>query len=145
MNCPRCNAELELGKYKGIEVDKCVSCNGIWLDYLELDQLEDTVLSIDEIKGTMVFSSTPSNLACPKCKGPMQMFRYRAYNLELDFCEGEHGFWLDKGEEKRILALMKQRVKDLKRSSVAEQEWAGFLRKLKSTSFGQRLKRAVRR
>ena len=145
MNCPRCNAELKTAKYKGIEIDKCVSCNGMWLDYWDLDQLEDTALNIDEIKGTMVFSSEPSKLPCPKCEGPMRMFRYRAYSLELDFCEGEHGFWLDKGEEKRVLALIAQRIKDLKRSDAAEREWAGFLRKLKSKSFGQKLKKVVRR
>ena len=53
------------------------------------------------------------------------MFNYRAFNLELDFCPNEHGFWLDSGEEKRVLEIMKQRVKDLKRSTDAEVEWAG--------------------
>ena len=44
MNCPRCNDELEVENYKGIEVDRCSQCQGMWLDYGELDQLEDVVL-----------------------------------------------------------------------------------------------------
>ena len=145
MNCPRCKAELKTEMYKGIEVDKCAACEGMWLDYLELDQLEDTVLDVDEVKGTMLFSSEATGMACPKGEGPMRMFRYRLYDLELDFCEAEHGFWLDKGEEKRVLELMDRRIKDLKRSASAEQEWSSFLKKLKSKSFGQKLKGLFRK
>jgi Zn-finger nucleic acid-binding protein len=73
------------------------------------------------------------------------MFHYRAYDLELDFCPNEHGFWLDNGEEKRVLEIMKQRVKDLKRSSTAEVEWAGMLRRFKSKSFVENMKGMFRR
>ena len=67
------------------------------------------------------------------------MFHYRAFNLELDFCPNEHGFWLDSGEEKRVLDIMKQREKDMKRAQDAEAEWAGMLRRFKSKSFGDRM------
>ena len=70
----------------------------------------------------------------------MKAFRYRLYDLELDFCERLHGFWLDQGEEKRVLELMDRRIKDLRRSTRAEAEWANFLRKTKSKSFVDRLK-----
>lgn len=140
MNCPRCKAKLKREQYEGIEVDRCPDCGGMWLDYLELDQLEDIVLDEDEVKGTMIFSSRTSEISCPKCGGPMKAFNYRLYDLELDFCEKLHGFWLDRGEEKRVLELMERRIKDLKRSARAEAEWADFLRKAKSKSFVERLK-----
>ena len=50
------------------------------------------------------------------------MFHYRAFDLVLDFSPNEHGFCLDSGEEKRFLEVMKQRVKDLKRSQDPEAE-----------------------
>ena len=140
MNCPRCNSALKIETHKGIEVDRCPKCEGMWLDYHELDQLEDTVLDIDPTKGTMFFSSQGSELACPKCQEEMKWFRYRHYNLELDFCEAEHGFWLDKGEEKRVLEIMDQRIKDLKRSASAEVQWDSFLSGLKSKSFMNKVK-----
>ena len=145
MDCPRCSSELRSEKYKGIEVDKCVSCEGMWLDFPELDQLEDTVLKEDDLKGTMITRTHESEIHCPKCKGPMQQFRYRYNELFLDVCEAEHGFWLDKGEEKRVLELMERRIQKLKRSTTAEQEWSKFLGRIGSRSFFDKLKDVFRR
>ena len=140
MNCPRCSAQLKVQTFKGIDVDRCPTCEGMWLYHGELDQLEDTVMDDDHAKGTMFFRAEGSDLQCPKCNAPMKWFRYRHYNLELDFCEAEHGFWLDKGEEKRVLEIMEQRIKDLKRSASAEVEWGKFLSNINSKSFMDKLK-----
>ena len=140
MNCPRCSSELKLETYKGIDVDKCPRCDGMWLDYHELDELEDTVMEDDQLKGTTMFRSEGSELTCPRCEGPMKWFRYRQYNLELDFCEEEHGFWLDKGEDKHVAELMEQRLKNLKRSASAEVEWGKFISRVRSKSFMDKIK-----
>ncbi len=145
MNCPRCNGELRVENYRGVEVDRCHTCSGMWLDYGELDQLEDTVFDKDELKGSLMFRSFDSELVCPKCEGRMQRFNYRAYNMELDFCEQEHGVWLDAGEEKRVVELMKQRIKDLNRKAKAEKEWGNFLTKLRSPSFFDKAKGLFRK
>ena len=140
MDCPRCSVSLESKSYKGIDVDKCPQCEGLWLDHPELDQLEDTVMDDDASKGTTVYAVRPSDISCPKCDGPMRIFNYRAYNLPIDECESQHGFWLDGGEEKRVLELMGQRIKDLKRSSAAEEDWGKLLNRLKSKAFSDKLK-----
>ena len=140
MECPRCSSNLQLTKYKGIEVDKCDSCDGMWLDHQELDQLEDTVMDDDELKGSLITRSGVSELTCPRCQQPMQQFRYRYNELWLDACEAEHGFWLDKGEENRVLELMEQRKGNMKRSASAEQDWARMLSKVHSKSFFQKIK-----
>lgn len=140
MDCPRCSAPLKIETLKGIEVDRCKSCEGLWLDHVEMDQLEDTVMAEDERKGTMVYAVRPSDIACPRCAGPMRTFNYRAYNLPIDECEDQHGFWLDRGEEKRVLDLMKQRIKDLKRAASAEDEWGKLLNRMKSKSFSDKIK-----
>jgi len=47
MKCPKCGMELIEIDYKNIKVDKCSSCDGIWLDPGELDavsKLEKTGL-----------------------------------------------------------------------------------------------------
>ena len=139
MECPRDHTELTVESFKDIEVDRCPVCKGMWLDPGELDQLEDTVFDQDEIKGSTMYRSYQGELPCPKCQVPMHLFHYRAYDLELDFCQEEHGVWLDGNEEKRVLDLMKQRIKDLDRSAAAESEWAGMLKRFKSKSFGKGL------
>jgi Zn-finger nucleic acid-binding protein len=117
----------------------------MWLDYGELDQLEDTVFDKDEPKGSLKFRSFECDLVCPKCEGRMQRFNYRAHSLELDFCEHEHGIWLDADEEKRVLEIMRKRSKGLDRKVKAEMEWDSFLSKLGSPSFLDKAKRLFRK
>ena len=145
MNCPRCHVGLTIEQHKGIEVDRCPKCAGLWLDYGELDQLEDTVFDKDELKGSLMFRSFDGDLFCPKCDGRMQRFNYRAYKIELDFCEQGHGVWLDAGEEQRVIELMKQRIKNLGRKAKAENDWDNFLAKIGSPSFLDKAKRLFRK
>ena len=145
MNCPKCSSKLRNEKYKGMNVDKCGDCHGTWLDFNELDQLEDTVLKDDSLKGTMVTRPHESSIQCPKCQGAMRQFRYRYNELFLDVCAMNHGFWLDKGEEKQVVELMERRIKKLNRSSKAEQEWSKFLSARGTRSIIDKIKNAFRR
>ena len=140
MKCPKCNMDLKPKTHSGIELDACPSCEGMWLDFEELDQLEDSVFSRDESKGTTIFATFPSKLLCAKCGQPLKGFKYRYYELELEFCEQEHGFWLDKGEEKRVLELMQQETKSLTRKFDLENTWSKTLRNLKSKDFLSKLR-----
>lgn len=36
MRCPKCGMELQEIDFKGIKIDKCFSCEGLWLDAGEL-------------------------------------------------------------------------------------------------------------
>jgi hypothetical protein len=37
--CPKCGADLITVPYKGVEIDKCARCLGIWLDCGELEHV----------------------------------------------------------------------------------------------------------
>jgi len=39
MKCPKCGMELIEIDYKGIKVDKCSECEGVWLDAGELEAI----------------------------------------------------------------------------------------------------------
>jgi Zn-finger nucleic acid-binding protein len=128
MKCPRDGSELLEEKHRGIEVDHCPTCNGRWLDHHELDELEKTVPSTEEERrATIAFGERLSDLTCPVCDRKMTVFNYRAYNLELDTCPDEHGYWLDAGEEGRVRDIIEERVRDLGRSASAEASWGRFL------------------
>jgi Zn-finger nucleic acid-binding protein len=107
-------------------VDRCTTCGGAWYDQDELALLEATVAKdADERTGTIDYARRDSALACPVCQSPLQAFNYRAYNLELDACKQEHGFWLDRGEAERVRTVMRERVRGLQRSARAEAAWGG--------------------
>lgn len=52
MRCPKCGMELREIKFKGVNIDKCFSCEGAWFDAGEIETmlaLEKTTL--DSILG----------------------------------------------------------------------------------------------
>jgi Zn-finger nucleic acid-binding protein len=132
MDCPRDHTELLVETMHGIEVDRCPTCNGRWLDNHELDQLEATTGASEmERRATIAFGELPGELDCPVCGKRMTAFNYRAYNLQLDTCAEEHGYWLDAGEEGRVRDIINERVQGLARSASAEDAWGRFLGGLK--------------
>lgn len=39
MKCPICTIDLVMSEKKGIEIDYCPTCRGVWLDRGELDKI----------------------------------------------------------------------------------------------------------
>ena len=141
MKCPNCDGELTLTKRGGVAMEMCAACKGMWLTPQELNQLEDKVFDFgDDEKGTLVFEPADDSRKCPECGQPMKSFQYRLWDLDMDFCERGHGYWLTADEDKRVLELMKREEHDLGRKILAEDRWAAHLRYLQSGSFMDRLR-----
>ncbi|HOI29206.1 MAG TPA: zf-TFIIB domain-containing protein [Melioribacteraceae bacterium] len=47
MKCPNCNVNLVMSEKKGIEVDYCPECRGIWLDKGELDKIVERSIDFE--------------------------------------------------------------------------------------------------
>ena len=122
-----------------IEVESCPNCRGMWLDSNELDKLEDVVFDDDTHKGSLVHFQSNTNYPCPHCGTSLDEFQYRLNDLKLDYCAtNDHGFWLDAGEDERVMSIMQQRAGDIQRKVDAEAAWKqtliemhSFLRKRK--------------
>jgi Zn-finger nucleic acid-binding protein len=141
MKCPKCSVELVELKRSGIDLESCPSCGGMWLTSQELTQLEDEVFDFgDDEKGSLMLGSHPTTLKCPQCSKPMRSFQYRLYDLEMDYCEDGHGYWLTADEDKRVLEIMKKEERDLGRKVLAEDRWSSHIRYLLSGSFKDRLR-----
>lgn len=133
MNCPKCLTALTKKYYKGMmEVDYCPNCRGMWLDLNELDQLEDVAFDEDQFKGSLVHRECSTGCLCPLCGGKLNEFQYRLYDLKLDFCPEKHGFWLDAGEDERVIEIMRTHRDRVKHKKEAESEWKQMLKGLHS-------------
>lgn len=133
MECPKCAAALIKKFYKGmLEVDYCPNCRGMWLDFNELDRLEDVAFDEDSNKGSLIHHENEVLSKCPVCSMRMYEFQYRLYDLKLDYCTDKHGFWLDAGEDERVLEIMRLRQSRIVRKKDAETEWKHVLQNLHS-------------
>src|SRR5690348_8800275 len=123
MKCPRCNVELHAGEDRGVEVQACPNCQGKWFTATELDEFEDLAIDPQAKTGSLYLVTQPTALKCPVCSENLSSFDYRFYDLKIDCCP-EHGFWLDAGEDQRVLALMRQEAASRERKFEAEEKWA---------------------
>ncbi len=53
----------------------------------------------------------------------------------MEFCENQHGYWLDEDEDARLLELMKKEEVDLQSKLLAEDKRATTLKHMRSGSF----------
>lgn len=141
MKCPKCNVDLVPTVRHKVDMSLCPSCKGMWLDAQELDQLENEAFDLGEDeKGTLVFDPAPTTLKCPACASLLQRFNYHAYDLEMELCPNQHGYWLDAGEDTRVLELMQDEERGYERSVRAEVQWGRMMQRMRTGSFLIKLK-----
>ena len=121
-----------------IEVDRCVTCRGLWLDHGELEQLQQTIER--DYRGVFYEPPNPvegirraaeqaerGEIACPKC-GTLMTAQQYGYTSQvfIDICPEGCGVWLDDGEL-RELELFFERSQQEGQLPVAWRLWAGVV------------------
>jgi Zn-finger nucleic acid-binding protein len=108
MNCPKCvGAVLRPMSVKGVEVDHCPDCGGIWFDPAELGALlELDSSSLRPLTGGAANPQANTQAArCPRDATPMiRVASARKRTVILDTCPRCRGLWLDGGELAELLA-----------------------------------------
>ena len=110
MDCPRCPQEpmivLEL---KGVEIDYCTECGGIWLDEGELELLLEDSQEKDQVLHnlTVVKNVSEELRRCPVCRKAMEkvICGLGEKKVMIDRCKNYHGLWFDKGELDDVLKM----------------------------------------
>jgi Zn-finger nucleic acid-binding protein len=121
MKCPKCEGVLNKVTIKmrpeygadilndaeqttEIEVDQCISCNGVWFDAKELNQyLAEKLLILDSPKVADRKKHEQKEGLCPKCNQPMKKRPApKGARFTTDVCEKCQGVWLDSSEIDRL-------------------------------------------
>jgi len=109
LDCPVCKNEptivLELNE---IEIDYCLSCNGIWLDTGELELLleDNTETKIFLNSFTLDNKTKEKKLRCPICNKKMDKVQVvGGKEIRIDKCKYNHGLWFDSGELEDVLEI----------------------------------------
>ena len=111
--CPKCDAHLILLNFKGVEVDYCPQCRGIWLDAGELERLMEATNArpgdpLAQFHNHETAGAVSRNHLCPRCDQGLHELEIEAPGyptLTLDRCPRGHGLWFDADELQQLLAL----------------------------------------
>lgn len=105
MNCPNCQNTMINKKKDYVEIDFCESCNGLWLDLYEYDDVKK-VLKIETKTEEPYFvpsiRTNENSKKCPICDRIMEKLQI-GQGILLDRCPAQHGVWFDKGELSKFL------------------------------------------
>ncbi|NBT58456.1 hypothetical protein EBT16_06705 [bacterium] len=127
MKCVRCQQQLSRGVYEGVDIDKCVSCGGIWLDDGELAKIVGATIetfsqslitkTLDTVSKGIPQSEKDSVERCPKCSQEMKALNY-AYQsgVIIDSCPNGHGIWVDSGEIEKVQIFKESQDRDLEKN-----------------------------
>ena len=91
--CPECRGAMERYRTRGVDLDRCDDCRGVWFDMHELADAARCPLP-------PVTSTGPSDRRCPCCRVPLE--KRRMGPVVIDGCGTCHGVYLDAGEFKLL-------------------------------------------
>lgn len=100
--CPKCASYMFPGQKRGVQIDCCSGCKGIWLDSGELAQIAKTDNDLPQED----FTPSPTQYPCPHCGVKLATRQYSHQEpMMVDLCTRCNGIYLDNGEMQKIDAL----------------------------------------
>ncbi|MDP8966524.1 MAG: zf-TFIIB domain-containing protein [Cyanobacteriota bacterium] len=105
--CPKCAGRLEQVVCAGIEVDRCLDCQGMWFDSLEAETLKavkgSETLDIGNPETGTQLNKITEDVLCPRCQAKMmRMVDIDQHCIWYEKCPTCQGVWLDAGEFKNF-------------------------------------------
>ncbi|MBI5477916.1 MAG: zf-TFIIB domain-containing protein, partial [Deltaproteobacteria bacterium] len=120
--CPRCQLDLKQQVNRGVTLDFCEKCHGIWFDANEIDQVSGKEGMTEWLRNAAHACPQP---VCPWCSHPQTrhgavceqcgkavgalcpvchvwMPTFDVRGTQMDFCVRCSGLWLDPGEFEKL-------------------------------------------
>ena len=129
MKCPQDGSPLDPVDVRGIEIDKCHQCDGMWLDYGELESIRK--MSLNEIEEeleekygspTVKTGEVSGYMRCPRCGEEGRLMRHHVSYfhapVQVDRCQTCHGIWLDDQELDALLDDKQEMDQELSNSRI---------------------------
>ena len=101
MECPKCGGVLQAEKFQGTEIDRCGTCDGIWFDMGERQELARAAGSESIDRGTNQDAALDdkARVLCPRDRVQMtRMVDPARPTVWFETCPVCHGVFLDAGE-----------------------------------------------
>jgi len=102
MRCPKCRSDMVQIAIDGTEVDRCITCHGLWFDDGELEKLRNRqaaeILDVGSVQTGKVQNEI-ENYRCPRCAGKMnRLVDPKQTHIWFEQCGTCKGSFFDAGE-----------------------------------------------
>ena len=117
MKCPiHKKTDLKQAIFYNTEIDYCPTGLGIWFDKEEFRIAKDAKdknldwMDIDLWEDKTKLKVSKEEKMCPKCDVPMYEVTYNDSDIKVDICNVCEGVWLDRGEFKKIIDYLREKL-----------------------------------
>lgn len=146
--CPRCKELLKASRYHEVQIDLCLSCNGVLVQQPDLVRLLQQVVA--DIEAEVDFSSpieeqsdSGGTISCPQCQQEMQNYSYMGVKqVQIDSCSRCRLLWFDADELGAASVIY---ARSQKRSDEMRQQSKEYGESLSRTTMNTLVARAFRR
>ena len=105
--CPKCREPLVALELEGVEIDRCITCGGTWLDAGELEQITELAgVSPGRLSEALdtATGGKHGKRRCPRCGRKLRLVIIGAEPaVEIDRCPRGDGLWLDADEMQAVI------------------------------------------
>lgn len=127
LQCPKCRNPIEFaGSYGLLKMDRCTSCNGIWIGPMNLEPLskmDGGAELLHQLDPKVAHNSIRTFFPCPNCEG-QQLYIHQVSSLEIDWCCHCRGIFFDKGELYQLVKTSRTAKKDGGTDKESAPSWA---------------------
>ncbi len=109
MDCPVCKKPMIILEYEGVELDFCPTCQGCWLDRVEIGLIVNG--RMDPPMELKLDVDGKSKRRCPRCNRKMRVGHLPGTDVEVDACTKQDGVWLDQGELETIVRELGEKAR----------------------------------
>ena len=102
MECPKCAQYMEKISFNGVEIARCIQCNGMWFDMLEHERLKkmqgSEVIDVGDKHIGKEYNDV-DRINCPQCHTSMiRMVDKDHHHIWYEACPTCFGVFFDAGE-----------------------------------------------
>ena len=101
--CSKCSSEMKatLTK-KGVLIDVCTACQGVWLDQSEINFIVKNKKEIRDYEHNGLQNPRDTQYSCPHCKTSLKKGSLPGFSFQVEECPDCKGLYLDKNEYKKL-------------------------------------------
>lgn len=99
--CPNCGGRFESIRVGTVVIDRCQTCNGLWMDERELEKVltaDHSALKEKREQSQPGLNKSGKKGRCPRCGGTLIVLTNLRANVKTDSCSVCYGVFLDRGE-----------------------------------------------
>ena len=99
--CGKCGGEFCAHLYMGTLLDLCLRCEGIWLDFGEVQRLLGEIVAFGKHQAPKISESVDLDRvvgSCPQCRIGLKPYAVPNHTVSFEVCPKCYGVWLDRDE-----------------------------------------------